>query len=128
MIAQVTAAALVHENKQLAVPSSVDSIPTSANQEDHVSMATFAGRRLRDMAENTRGILAVEYLAAAQGLDFRAPNKSSARVEQAKHILREKVPFYDKDRYFAPDIEQANSLLKLAVHNSLMPDAILPSF
>ena len=79
------------------------------------------------MAENTRGILAVEYLAAAQGIDFRAPNKSSTKVEEAKQILREKVPFYDKDRYFAPDIEQANSLLKLAVHNHLMPDSILPS-
>ncbi len=128
MIAQVTAAALASENKTLAHPASVDSLPTSANQEDHVSMATFAGRRLRDMSENTRGILAVEYLSSAQGLDFRAPNKSSARVEEAKQILREKVSFYDKDRYFAPDIEQANTLLKLAVHNHLMPANILPSF
>lgn len=127
MIAQVTAAALASENKTLAHPASVDSLPTSANQEDHVSMATFAGRRLRDMAENTRGILAVEYLSAAQGLDFRAPNKSSEKVEEAKQILRERVSFYDKDRYFAPDIEQANTLLKLAVHNHLMPSAILPS-
>ncbi len=127
MIAQVTAAALASENKTLAHPASVDSLPTSANQEDHVSMATFAGRRLRDMSENTRGILAVEYLSSAQGLDFRAPNKSSARVEEAKQILREKVSFYDKDRYFAPDIEQANTLLKLAVHNHLIPANILPS-
>ncbi|KOO13075.1 histidine ammonia-lyase [Vibrio xuii] len=127
MIAQVTSAALASENKTLAHPASVDSLPTSANQEDHVSMATFAGRRLRDMAENTRGILAVEYLSAAQGLDFRAPNKSSARIEEAKQILREKVSFYDKDRYFAPDIEAANALLKLAVHNHLMPEALLPS-
>ncbi|MBJ7019598.1 aromatic amino acid lyase, partial [Vibrio cholerae] len=67
MIAQVTAAALASENKTLAHPASVDSLPTSANQEDHVSMATFAARRLRDMGENTRGILAVEYLAATQG-------------------------------------------------------------
>ncbi|PNH94294.1 histidine ammonia-lyase [Vibrio diazotrophicus] len=127
MIAQVTAAALASENKTLAHPASVDSLPTSANQEDHVSMATFAGRRLRDMSENTRGILAVEYLSSAQGLDFRAPNKSSARVEEAKQILRDKVPFYDKDRYFSPDIEQANTLLELAVHNHLMPANILPS-
>ncbi len=127
MIAQVTSAALASENKSLAHPASIDSLPTSANQEDHVSMATFAARRLRDMGENTRGILAVEYLASAQGLDFRAPNKSSERVEQAKQILREKVPFYDKDRYFAPDIEKANSLLQQAVHNHLMPEAILPS-
>jgi len=127
MIAQVTSAALASENKTLAHPASVDSLPTSANQEDHVSMATFAGRRLRDMSENTRGILAVEYLSSAQGLDFRAPNKSSDRVEEAKQILREKVSFYDKDRYFAPDIEQANTLLKLAVHNHLLPNNILPS-
>ncbi|GAA5647510.1 MULTISPECIES: histidine ammonia-lyase [Vibrio] len=127
MIAQVTSAALASENKTLAHPASVDSLPTSANQEDHVSMATFAARRLREMGENTRGILAVEYLASAQGLDFRAPNKSSARVEEAKQILREKVPFYDKDRYFAPDIEQANALLKLSVHNHLMPEQLLPS-
>ena len=70
-------------------------------------MATFAARRLKNMAENTRGILAVEYLAAAQGLDFRAPNLSSPQIEKAKSMLREKVSFYDKDRYFAPDIEAA---------------------
>ncbi|EJN6828459.1 histidine ammonia-lyase [Vibrio cidicii] len=127
MIAQVTSAALASENKTLAHPASVDSLPTSANQEDHVSMATFAGRRLREMGENTRGILAVEYLSAAQGLDFRAPHKSSPRIEQAKQMLREKVAFYDKDRYFAPDIEKANALLTLAVHNPLMPEALLPS-
>ncbi|MBE3664368.1 histidine ammonia-lyase [Vibrio navarrensis] len=127
MIAQVTSAALASENKTLAHPASVDSLPTSANQEDHVSMATFAGRRLREMGENTRGILAVEYLSAAQGLDFRAPHKSSPRIEQAKEMLREKVAFYDKDRYFAPDIEKANALLALAVHNPLMPEALLPS-
>lgn len=127
MIAQVTSAALASENKTLAHPASVDSLPTSANQEDHVSMATFAGRRLKEMGENTRGILAVEYLAAAQGLDFRAPLTSSSRIEEAKQILREKVPFYDKDRYFAPDIEKANALLKLAVHNHLLPELILTS-
>ncbi|NOI23081.1 histidine ammonia-lyase [Vibrio mediterranei] len=127
MIAQVTSAALASENKTLAHPASVDSLPTSANQEDHVSMATFAARRLKDMSENTRGILAVEYLAAAQGLDFRAPLKSSPRVEQGKQILREAVPFYDKDRYFAPDIAKANEIIKLALHNALMPENILPS-
>ncbi|MGF1761254.1 histidine ammonia-lyase [Photobacterium sagamiensis] len=127
MIAQVTAAALASENKTFAHPASVDSLPTSANQEDHVSMATFAGRRLTDMAENTRGILAVELLAAAQGLDFRNPDRSSERVEQAKALLRERVTFYDKDRYFAPDIEKANQLLKEALYNQLMPAALLPS-
>lgn len=127
MIAQVTAAALASENKTLAHPASIDSLPTSANQEDHVSMATFAGRRLRDMAENTRGILAVEYLAAAQGLDFRAPLKSSPRIEEAKRRLREQVAFYDKDRYFATDIERANRLLKQAIHHDLIPSNIFMS-
>lgn len=112
MIAQVTSAALASENKTYAHPASVDSLPTSANQEDHVSMATFAARRLRDMEENTVGILAVEYLAACQGLDFRAPLKTSRKLEQARALLRAKVPFYDRDRYFAPDIAQAASLIR----------------
>lgn len=128
MIAQVTAAALASENKTFAHPASVDSLPTSANQEDHVSMATFAARRLKDMSENTRGILAVELLSAVQGLDFRAPLKSSELLEQAKAELRARVPFYDKDRYFATDIEKANDLLAEAGHNHLMPEALLASF
>ncbi|RDL45726.1 histidine ammonia-lyase [Marinomonas piezotolerans] len=127
MIAQVTAAALASENKTYAHPASVDSLPTSANQEDHVSMATFAARRLKDMAENTRGILAVEILSAVQGLDFRAPLKSSKRLENVRATLRARVPFYDKDRYFAPDIEKANELLQEAVHNEIMPQGLLPS-
>jgi len=128
MIAQVTSAALASENKSLAHPASVDSLPTSANQEDHVSMATFAGRRLKDMAENTRGILAVELLAAAQGLDFRAPLQSAPLIEQAKAELRERVDFYDKDRYFAPDIANANQLILEAAHNKLVAAEMLPSF
>ena len=128
MIAQVTAAALASENKTLAHPASVDSLPTSANQEDHVSMATFAARRLADMAENTTGVLAVEYLAAAQGLDFRAPLTSSPAVEQAKAWLRSQVAFYDKDRYFAPDIEQSAALLRQRQLNSLLPASLLCSF
>ncbi len=112
MIAQVTAAALASENKSLAHPASVDSLPTSANQEDHVSMATFAARRLQDMNENTCGVLAIEWLASCQGLDFLAPLKTSARLEAAKEVLRESVPFYDKDRYFAPDIEKAMAIIE----------------
>lgn len=112
MIAQVTAAALASENKTFAHPASVDSLPTSANQEDHVSMATFAARRLWDMSENTFYILAVEWLAACQGLDFRAPLKSTDLIEQGKSRLRSEVPFYDEDRYFAPDIEKAKVLLQ----------------
>ncbi len=127
MIAQVTSAALASENKSLAHPASVDSLPTSANQEDHVSMATYAGRRLGDMAENTRGILAIEYLACAQGLDFRHPLKTSSVLEEAKALLREVVPFYDKDRYFAPDIAQASELIGQSTLNKLVPSGLLPS-
>ncbi|WP_337883124.1 histidine ammonia-lyase [Chromobacterium haemolyticum] len=127
MIAQVTGAALASENKSLAHPASVDSLPTSANQEDHVSMATFAGRRLRDMAGNTAGILAVELLAACQGVDFRAPHKTSAKLEAAKAELREQVSFYDKDRYFAPDIEKAAALVASGSYNRFVEPGLLPS-
>ncbi len=127
MIAQVTSAALASENKSLAHPASVDSLPTSANQEDHVSMATFAARRLTDMAENTTGILAIELLAACQGIDFRAPLKSSAPLEEAKKMLRKQVPFYDKDRYFAPDIHKATQLIASGSYNRLIDSGLLPS-
>jgi len=127
MIAQVTAAALASENKSLAHPASVDSLPTSANQEDHVSMANFAARRLREMAENTAGILGIELLAACQGVDFRAPMKSSQALENAKSILRERVPFYDKDRYFAPDIEAAQQLIQSGRYNDFVDRELLPS-
>jgi len=112
MLAQVTAAALASENKTLAHPASVDSMPTSANQEDHVSMATFAARRLTDMAENTAGVVAVELLAAAQGVDFCRPLKSSDTVEKVHARLRKKVTFYDQDRYFSPDIQAATKLIQ----------------
>ncbi|MBI3145924.1 MAG: histidine ammonia-lyase [Pseudogulbenkiania sp.] len=127
MIAQVTSAALASENKSLAHPASVDSLPTSANQEDHVSMATFAGRRLADMAGNTAGILAVELLAACQGVDFRAPNKAAPQLEDAKALLRAEVSFYDKDRYFAPDIEKAAALIARAGYNGFALPGLLPS-
>ncbi|MES2820240.1 MAG: histidine ammonia-lyase [Pseudomonadota bacterium] len=128
MIAQVTAAALASENKSLAHPASVDSLPTSANQEDHVSMAAFAGRRLIEMSENTAGILAVELLAAAQGVGFRRPLRTSALLESAIDRLREKVAFYDKDRYFAPDIDAAWRLILGGAYNDLAPAGLLPSF
>jgi histidine ammonia-lyase len=111
MIAHVTAAALASENKSLAHPASVDSLPTSANQEDHVSMATFAARRLAEMADNTGTILAIEWLAAAQGVDFLKPLASSPRLMQVHDLLRQRVPFYDRDRLFAPDIEAAKTLV-----------------
>ena len=126
MIAQVTAAALASENKSLAHPASVDSLPTSANQEDHVSMATFAARRLGDMADNTAGIVAIELLAAAQGIDFRAPLVTSPALQRAMTALRTRVAFLSEDRYFAPDIEAIKSLVASGVFTA---DAagILPS-
>jgi len=126
MIAQVTAAALASENKSLAHPASVDSLPTSANQEDHVSMATFAARRLADMADNSAGIVAIELLAAAQGIDFRAPLTTSPPLQQAFALLRSRVPFYDHDRYFAPDIDAARSLIEDAAFRCFVP-GLLPS-
>ena len=111
MIAHVTAAALASENKTFAHPASVDSIPTSANQEDHVSMATFAARRLFDMANNTAAVVGIEYLAACQGIDFHRPLKSSPVLEKAHALLRRDVAFYDKDRYFAPDIAAAKAIV-----------------
>jgi histidine ammonia-lyase len=111
MIAHVTAAALASENKSLAHPASVDSLPTSANQEDHVSMATFAARRLSDMHANSSGIIAIELLAAAQGVEFRRPLKSSSVLETELTAIREVVAPYDTDRFFAPDIAAARALV-----------------
>ena len=111
MIAHVTAAALASENKSLAHPASVDSLPTSANQEDHVSMATFAGRRLHEMAQNTATIVGIELLAAAQGIDFHRPLATSPMLTEVHQRLRQRVSFYDKDRLFAPDIEAAKQMV-----------------
>ena len=119
MIAHVTAAALASENKSLAHPASVDSLPTSANQEDHVSMATFAARRLQEMADNTAGIVAIELLAAAQGIDLRAPLKSSPALEAAKAALRQSVAFWDQDRAMYPDIAAAKALVQSGKLKSL---------
>ncbi|WP_434776072.1 histidine ammonia-lyase [Pseudomonas oryzihabitans] len=127
MIAQVTAAALASDNKALAHPASVDSLPTSANQEDHVSMAPNAGKRLWAMAENVRGILAIEWLGACQGLDFRHGLKSSEKLERARSLLRERVPYYQEDRFFAPDIEAASALLASGCLNALVTPRLLPS-
>ncbi len=105
MIAQVTAAALASENKSLAHPASVDSIPTSANQEDHVSMATFAARRLGPMAANTARIVAIELIAATQGVEMRRPLATSQKLARALAAVRAEVAFWDRDRAFAPDLE-----------------------
>ncbi|HEV7368173.1 histidine ammonia-lyase [Arenibaculum sp.] len=111
MIAHVTAAALASENKLLAHPASVDSLPTSANQEDHVSMATHGARRLGDIAGNVAGIVGIELLAAAQGIEFHRPLASSAPLERVLAAIRADVPAYDRDRFFAPDIEAATALV-----------------
>ena len=120
MIAQVTAAALASENKSLAHPACVDSLPTSANQEDHVSMATFAARRLHDMADNTAGIVAIEWLAAAQGVGFHAPCATSAPLQKAVASLRARVAPYTEDRFFAPDIAAASALVEAGALSGLV--------
>lgn len=124
MIPQVTAAALASENKGLAHPASVDTIPTSANQEDHVSMAAHGARRLWDMAWNTATIVGIEVLAAAQGLDFHRPLKSSAPLEAAHAAIREQVEHYDQDRYWADDLERGAALVR---SGALLPDIDWPA-
>ena len=111
MIPQVTAAALASENKQRAAPASIDSIPTSANQEDHVSMAAHGARRLLDMTANLREILAIELLAACQGCDFHAPLASSPALERVRALLRASVPSLGEDRHLAPDMAVASELI-----------------
>ncbi len=112
MIAHVTAAALASENKSLAHPASVDSLPTSANQEDHVSMATFAARRLGPMLDNTAHIVGIELLAAAQGIEFLRPLASSAPLEGVHALLRELCPSMDTDRLLAPEIARSTALVE----------------
>ncbi|RFC69021.1 MULTISPECIES: histidine ammonia-lyase [Mesorhizobium] len=112
MIPQVTAAALVSENKQKAFPASVDSIPTSANQEDHVSMAAHGARRLLGMVENAAGVIGIELLAAAQGCDFHAPLASSPALEAVRALVRGEVPHLDEDRHFHPDMEKAIAMVR----------------
>jgi histidine ammonia-lyase len=111
MMPQVTAAALVSENKGLAYPASVDSLPTSANQEDHVSMATYAARRLSDMARNAAMVVAIELMAGAQGVDLRAPLKTSPKLSQAMGQIRTRSAFLDQDRYIAPEMEAVAQLV-----------------
>ena len=121
MIAHVTAAALASENKSLAHPASVDSLPTSANQEDHVSMATFGARRLAEMVNNAAVVVGIEALAAAQGMEFDRRLKSSPLIEAQFAALRERVAFLEQDRFMAPDIEAA----RLWAHQSDWPVALL---
>ncbi|WP_213992224.1 histidine ammonia-lyase [Sodalis sp. dw_96] len=127
MIAQVTAAALASENKSLAHPASVDSLPTSANQEDHVSMATFGARRLGDMCFNTSVVVGIEAMAAAQGIDFNRPLRSTALLEEQLTAIRGRVAFMERDRLLAPDIEA----MRLWVAEFSLPpvvESLLPSY
>jgi histidine ammonia-lyase len=128
MIPQVTAAALVSENKQMAYPASVDSIPTSANQEDHVSMAAHGGRRLWPMAENAIVVVGIELLVAAQACDFHAPLRSSAPLEAARALLRSRVPMMREDRYLHPDIRAATDLVRSGALAEAAAAVTLPSF
>ena len=127
MMAQVTAAALVAENRMLCHPASVDSIPTSANQEDHVSMATHGARRVLTMTANALNVVAIELLAACQGIDLRAPLKTSAALLRAHGALRLSVPFAPDDRLLALDIAEAALVLRRSDVQSLA-DSLLPSF
>ncbi len=127
MIAHVTAAALASENKSLAHPASVDSLPTSANQEDHVSMATFAARRLHKMADNTANIVAIELLAAAQGIEFHAPFATSPSLAAALSAIRARAPSYEEDRFFAPDIDAIVALAGAGGFRRLLPNSLFRS-
>ena len=127
MMPQVTSAALVSENKGLAHPACVDSIPTSANQEDHVSMSTYAARRLSDMADNVRTVVAIEWMAACQGLEFHQPLETSAPLQTAKARLRAEIAPFDRDRFFAPEIETATRLIGTRALDDLVNAAIGPS-
>jgi histidine ammonia-lyase len=127
MIPQVTAAALVAENKQRAFPASVDSIPTSANQEDHVSMAAHGARRLTEMARNTQAIVGIELLAAAQGCDFHRPLKSSAPLEAVRETIRSRIPGLGEDRYLHPDIAEATHLVRSGAIVAAAGEDLLPS-
>lgn len=124
MIAQVTAAALASENKALAHPRSVDSLPTSANQEDHVSMATGAAARLAAMAGNSAAIVAIELLAAAQGIDLRRPLATSVPLAAVHARIRAAAPFWDADRAFAPDLAAIRAQVERGEFASHVPEAL----
>ncbi|PZM16202.1 histidine ammonia-lyase [Rhizobium tubonense] len=126
MIAEVTSAALMSENKQMSHPASVDSTPTSANQEDHVSMACHGARRLLQMTENLFGIVGIEALTAAQGVEFRAPLATSPELTKAIAAIRAVVATLDEDRYMANDLKAASDLVSSGVLNAAISSGILP--
>jgi len=124
MVAQVTAAALASENKSLAHPASADSIPTTGNQEDFVSMATYAARRLAESSDNTAGIAAIELMVAAQGLEFHRPARSSEVLESVVAAIRDRVPAYDHDRFLAPEIAAIKELVQSELFLDLVPPEV----
>jgi histidine ammonia-lyase len=126
MIAEVTSAALMSENKQMSHPASVDSTPTSANQEDHVSMACHGARRLLRMTDNLFGIVGIEAVTAAQGVDFRAPLKTGTELLKAHAAIRAVVPELEVDRYMAGDLEAAAELVRSGALNGSVSAGILP--
>jgi histidine ammonia-lyase len=126
MIAEVTSAALMSENKQMAHPASVDSTPTSANQEDHVSMACHGARRLLQMTENLAGIIGIEAITAAQGVDFRAPLKTGTELLKAHTAIRAVVPTLEVDRYMASDLAAGGDLVLFGRLNSSVAPGLLP--
>jgi histidine ammonia-lyase len=126
MMGQITAAALTSENKQKATPAVIDTIPTSANQEDHVSMATHGARRLLAMAQNTQTIIGIELMIAAQACDFHAPLRSSHALERARACLRALVPHLEEDRRQAPDIAAATQLVRSGALVDAVGREILP--
>ncbi|WP_074380742.1 histidine ammonia-lyase [Bartonella doshiae] len=127
MIAEVTAAALMSENKQMAHPASVDSTPTSANQEDHVSMACHGARRLLTMSENLFTIIGIETLIAAQGIEYRTPLKTSSFLQSVMEHLRKNIDTLKGDRYMAPDLHKGHILVSEGHLLSILPKAIFPS-
>jgi len=127
MIAEVTSAALMSENKHLATPCSTDSTPTSADQEDHVSMAAHAARRLLRMVDNLGRILGIELLAASQGLEFRKPLTTSAPLQKTVEVVRSEVPAVQQDRYMAPDLEFAAQLIRKGSLLKSVGDNLFPS-
>lgn len=126
MIAEVTSAALMSENKQMAHPASVDSTPTSANQEDHVSMACHGARRLLRMTENLSAIIGIEAVTAAQGIDFRAPLTTSPELQKVVVALRTVVATLDEDRYMAPDLVSAATFVSSGALAASISKGILP--
>jgi histidine ammonia-lyase len=127
MIAEVTSAALMSENKQMSHPASVDSTPTSANQEDHVSMACHGARRLLQMTDNLFSIIGIEAITAAQGIEFRAPLATSPELTAAVAAIRAVVPTLEEDRYMANDLAAAGELVSSGALNAAVSRGILPA-